>query len=163
MNKFFLYYIDMVAVLVSVLVAIVLTVNTVRKSETPLRRLAPFFMFFGPSAILVHLSCHIIEISFHAFENIRAGKFTYNFRFYSLMLMAVALIYCNQLLLSKIKKFTEGSSSSEVLKAMGVIVLISLPTVPFTPIGALPTMACIITLVALPFVKRQKATLAAPG
>lgn len=161
MNKFFLYYIDMFAVLTSILVAIVLTLITIRKSETPLRRVAPFFMFFGPSAILVHMSCHILEINYRAIGNIKAGKFIYDFRFYSLMLMAVVLIYCNQLLLKRIKKFIEGNSSSEVLKAIGMIVLVSLPTVPFTPIGSLPTMACIITLIALPFVKKQKATFAA--
>lgn len=66
-------------------------------------------------------------------------------------------------ILERIKKFIEGNSSSEVLKAIGMIVLVSLPTIPFTPIGSLPTMACIITLIALPFVKKQKATVAAYG
>lgn len=153
----------MFAVLTSILAAIVLTVITIRKSEIPLRRVAPFFMFFGPSAILVHMSCHILKINYHAIENRRAGQFTYNFRFYSLMLMAVVLVYCNQLLLQRIKKFIEGNSSSEVLKAIGMIVFVRLPTVPFTSIGSLPTMACIITLIALPFVKKQKAPVAVFG
>jgi hypothetical protein len=38
---------------------------------------------------------------------------------------------------------------------MAFIVLISAPTIYFTPIGSLPTMACIISLISLPFVHRK--------
>jgi hypothetical protein len=156
MNSFFLYYVDLFAIVLSVVLAIILTTRTARNNEVPLRKVAAFFMFFGPSAIVVHLSFHILEISYHAVENIIAGSFEYNFRFYSLMLMAAIIIYFNRMLMKQIRNYLQGETLAEVMKTMTVIVFVSLPTVPFTPIGSLPTLACLITLTALPFVKKYK-------
>ncbi len=75
------------------------------------------------------------------------------------MLMAVVIIHCAGLLLQRIKDFLEGESFVVILKAMAMIIVVSAPTIPLNPIGCLPTIACIITLSALPFVKKKKSKL----
>jgi hypothetical protein len=51
-------------------------------------------------------------------------------------------------------------SNKPIYKTMAAICLVSLPTVFFTPIGSLPAMACLISLVALRFIKRKTAAVA---
>ena len=153
--------IDLMALIASVIAAVVVTIISVRKSEIALRPIAAFFMFFGPAAIFVHMSFHIGEINYQAIENIQKGSFSYNFRYYSLMLMAAAIVYCAGLLLQRIKRFLEGERSVAIFKAIAMTVVVSAPTIPFTPIGSLPTLACMITLCALPFVKMKRITVIA--
>jgi hypothetical protein len=148
--------IDIIALIVSVIVAFIMSIITIRKSGSTLRPMVTFFLFFGPAAILVHLGFHIGQINFNAIENIKKGTFTYDFRYYSLMLMAVAIIYCAGLLVQRLREFLEGESYGNVLRAMAMIVVVSAPTIPLNPIGALPTIACLITLSALPFAKLRK-------
>jgi hypothetical protein len=148
--------IDLLALIASAIVAIFLATTTIRKSIFSLRAIPAFFMFFGPAVIFVHMICHIGDISYNTFQGIKSGNFTYNFRFYSLMLMGVVLIYSSLLLLQQIKKFLVVGAYANVLKTMLMIFVVSAPTIPFTPIGSLPVIACIITLVAMPFVRKIK-------
>jgi hypothetical protein len=148
--------IDLIALVASAIVAIILATTTIRKSVFPLRAVPAFFMFFGPAVIFVHMVFHTGNISYNTFQGIQLGTFTYNFRFYSLMLMGLVLIYSSATLLQRIKNFLVGGSYASVLKAMLMIFVVSAPTIPFTPIGSLPVIACIITLVAMPFVRKIK-------
>ena len=148
--------IDIIALIISVIVALIMSVITVRKSSVVLRPIAAFFIFFGPASILVHMGFHIGLISFNAIEKLKKGSFTYDFRYYSLMLMAVAIIYCAGLLLQRLRDFLEGESFTRVLRAMAMIIAVSAPTIPLNPIGSLPTIACIITLSTLPFARLKK-------
>lgn len=148
--------IDIIALISSIFVAIVMSVISVRRSANVLRPIGAFFMFFGPAAIFVHMCFHIGQINVSAIDNIAKGTFKYDFRFYSLVLMPAALIYSAALLLQRIKRFLEGERYTVVLGAMVMITLISTPTIPFTPIGSLPILSCIITLCALPFAKSRK-------
>lgn len=154
--------IDIFALLVSAIVTIVLTTNMLRKTKYFIRPIPAFFMFFGPSTILVHMSCHIGEISFNAINNMISGTFKYDFRFYSLMLMTAVLVFCCGVLLQRIRKFLEENTYIEVLKVMAAIIFISAPTIPFTPIGSLPIIACLITISAMPFVKRIRKVVTLP-
>jgi len=150
MNNFFLYYVDVFALAASLVLAALLTMMVSRRTAAPLRLPAVFFLFFGPSAILIHMSCHILQISYNAVLSSLDGEFVYNFRFYSLMLMAGVIIYLNQQLLVRLKVFLEDGYFGPVLRVMFRIVLVSAPTIAFTLIGLLPTVACIISLAALP-------------
>lgn len=156
-----MYYIDVIALIVSVVTAIFFTVKTLRKTGRRLRTTAIFFMYLGPAVIAVHMIFHTVEISYHAFENILAGTFSYNFRFYSLILFGLILIALNHTLLRTMKSFLSGGSITDVWKSIIPIILVSVPTIPFTPIGALPAIACLISITALPFAKKSKQILSA--
>jgi len=153
--------IDIIALITSVIVAYIMSIITIRKSSITLRPKVTFFLFFGPAAILVHVGFHIGQINYNAIENIKKGTFTYDFRYYSLMLMAVTIIYCAGLLLQGLREFLDGESSGKVLKSMAMIVVVSAPTIPLNLFGALPTRACLFTLLALPFAKLRKKKLVA--
>ena len=157
MQTFFLVYVDYVALFLSFVLAAFYTISIIRVNPMKIRSVAVFFMLFGPSAILVHMSAHIIEISYHAIINIIAGKFIYNFRFYSLILMAVVVIGCSAHFLKLLKKYCISKiKSKRLFETALVIVLLTAPTIPFTFIGSLPAMACTISLIALPFVRKKK-------
>lgn len=158
MNQFFLYWVDLVALLLSLALSIALTIKAVRKNLLPIRPVAAFFLFFGPAAIVVHMSFHLAEIFYRAGVAAAEGTFAYNFRFYSLQLMGFVLTYLSVTLLRE--AFAKCShrhfKNRYLLKTMGLVVLVSAPTIPFTPIGSLPTLACLISLAAFPFVHKRK-------
>lgn len=158
MNQFFLYWVDLTALLLSLGLGILLAVKAVKKSSYSIRPVAAFFLFFGPAAIVVHMSFHLLENIFRAGIAAKEGLFVYNFRFYSLVLMGVVLAYLSIELLQKAltKCLHRHSGNNNLFKTMAKIVLVSAPTILFTPIGSLPTLACIISLSALPFIYKKK-------
>jgi hypothetical protein len=147
--------IDIIALIVSAFVTLGITISTLQKPSVTLRPVVAFFMLFGPAVIVVHMIFHIGSINFNTLEKIKQGSFTYDFRYYSLMLMAVAIAYCAGVLLQRIKRFFEGESYKPILKAVATTIFVSAPIIPINPIGALPTIACLITLSAVPFVKKK--------
>jgi hypothetical protein len=158
MNQFFLHWVDLFAMVLSLTLAIVYTIRLHTKAADRLRPLALFFLLFGPLVIAVHMSMHLFEISYHAVENALTGTFQYNYRFYSLILMGGLIWQLSIHFMRKCVNFyvKQSGSKKEVLKAAGVIALVSVPTIPFTPIGSLPVMACAITLISSIFIKRKR-------
>lgn len=47
-------------------------------------------------------------------------------------------------------------TKKQLLQTAGAIALVTLPTIPFTPIGSLPLMACLINLAASAFVRKKE-------
>lgn len=159
MNSFFLYWVDLAALLLSMALGITLAIKAVRKNLSPVRgAVAAFFLFFGPAAILVHMAFHLTEIFYHAGVALLEGTFAYSFRFYSLQLMGILLTCLSVTFLRNAfaKCHHRHYKNRNLFKTIGLIVLVSVPTIPFTPIGALPTLACLISLAALPFVHKRK-------
>src|SRR5918993_177021 len=93
MNQFFQYWVDGVAMALSLLLAIVFTIRYKKKALKPLRAVPLFFLLFGPLVIIVHMGFHNFEILYRAVLAGMEGKFTYTFRFYSLMLMGVLVLW----------------------------------------------------------------------
>ncbi|MGI8637976.1 MAG: hypothetical protein ACR2KZ_21470 [Segetibacter sp.] len=56
--------IDIIALIVSVIVASIMTIITVRKSNITLKPIPTFILFFSPAAIVVHLGFNIGVINF---------------------------------------------------------------------------------------------------
>jgi hypothetical protein len=157
MKQFFFNWADPIALLISFIIPLIIAIKVVKKSKKQARSVAAFFLLFGPSAIVAHMSFHLLEIGITAIINSLDGVFIYNFRFYSLMLMGVVITYLSFVLLQQgiAKCKTSRFRNRHLYKTMGFIVLLSAPTIFFTPIGSLPTMACIINLIALPFVHKK--------
>ena len=158
MNQFFLYWVDLVAMLLSLTLALVFTIRYKKKAIQPLRAVPLFFLLFGPLVIIVHMGFHNFEILYRALLGSIDGKFTYSFRFYSLMLMGILVLWQSVVFLKQSAGvYVWGTTSKKsLLQTAGIIALITLPTIPLTPIGSLPLMACVINLVASAFVRKRK-------
>ena len=158
MNQFFAYWVDGAAMVLSLALAITFTLRYKRKALRPLRALPLFFLLFGPIVIIVHMGFHNFEILYRAVLAGINGKFTYSFRFYSLMLMGILVMWVSiTFLRQSIGVYVWGAvAKKSLLKTAGLIALVTLPTIPLTPIGSLPLMACLINLVAASFVMKKK-------
>ena len=156
MNTFFQHWVDLTAMLLSLAATIFIAFRLARKN--PVRSVAAFFLLFGPLVIGIHMFFHLFNITYNVTERIRVHSFIYDFRLYSLYLMGFLLGYLSLRLLRQgiYKCRVLGSSNTPIYKTMAAICLVSVPTVFFTPIGSLPAMACVISLVALRFLKRKR-------
>jgi hypothetical protein len=151
-----MYWVDLFAIVSSIAISIVFLLKIKSKTIRPIRSYVLFFVVFGPVVIAVHMSMHIIEISYHAITNAFTGTFKYNFRFYSLQLMGTLILYLSIRFLGAWHSYLiTNTNKKQVLKIAGWIALISIPTIPLTPIGSLPAMACIISLVASIWVHKK--------
>jgi hypothetical protein len=159
MKHFFLHWVDLTAMLLSIAAAIYFAVKLSRSH--PVRSLAAFFLLFGSLVTVVHMFFHLLNVSYNVVERIRINAFTYDFRLYSMYLMGGVLGYLSlRLLRQSVYKCTALQSSNRPMyKTMLAIGAVSLPTVPFTFIGSLPSMGCIVSLIALAFLKRKTASL----
>jgi hypothetical protein len=90
-------------------------------------------------------------------ERVVAGKFVYDFRFYSLILMGMVLLTLSVYLLRYITDFLKGvpDSRPNIVRTMLFIVAASAPAGFLTPIALMPTMGCAISMLALPFVVKK--------
>jgi hypothetical protein len=160
MNNFFVHWVDLTAMLLSIIAAVVLAVKMRRNYAV--RGVAAFFLVLGPLVTGVHMFFHLLNITYNAIERFRIHAFTYDFRFYSLYLMAGVLSYLSVRLLRQSLYKCAGlqSSNRPIYKTMLAIAPVSLPTVAFTPIGSLPAFGCVVTLVALAFLKRNATSFA---
>lgn len=152
-------YIDFIILVLAVILALAYTIKTLKESTATLRKIPLFFVLFGASAIVAFMFGHLLEIGTRAIQRLVEGDFTYDFRFYSLMLMGVVFISIGIYMLSQIRAWSLGDSQGKrnFLKAAFAITLLSAPTFPLTPIGLVPTISCLISLAGLPFaVKRIK-------
>ena len=153
-----LLYIDGIILAISIIFAYIYTLKITRQSSLPLRKVALFFALLGVFTILMNMVGHISEIGYRAIPRVLAGNFVYDFRFYSLMLMGVVFFSIGFYMFGELKEWCMGNKESKkkFIKAAIVMSLVSAPTFPFTPIGLLPTLACIISVISLPFAWKQE-------
>ena len=157
MNDVLSRLMDLVAMGVSVVLAALLTVAWYKKAAGRVRAVPLFFVLFGPAAVAVHMLMHLVGVGIAASRKMAAGSFQYDFRFYSLLLMAGVLLYVSLRLLqlSRPDYLVAKIYRQQRLAACGWLVLVSAPTIPFTFIGSLPVQAVLIHLVATFFVVKK--------
>jgi uncharacterized membrane protein len=157
MDKFLDKWGDPVALLITLMLSITLTIIARKRSGKNIWWGPAFLFFFGSLIILVPISFHLLQNGARAIEGALKGTFTYNFHFYSVMLMGIVLAYFAwQLTRDCLEKSTSLHFKNIVLfKRMALIVLVTVPTIPIIPIGALPTIGCIISLTCMPFVRKR--------
>jgi len=161
MSLFFAQYIDHFVHFMCVVCTLLNTTRLVRRATVPLRRVPAFFVVFGATTVATFMGFgHLFEISFHSLERAATGTFVYDFRFYSLILMGVVLLSLSVGMLRAIEnwfKAVPGSRQAIYRFALQIIAL-SAPMFFFTPIAAAPVMACLITLMAMPFAIKKENT-----
>ena len=135
------------------------TVRLVRGATQPVRKLPAALVVCGPTANATLMGAgHLFENSYHAVEKLFAGTYIYDFRQYSLFLMGVVMLVISLFTLRQLANWFIGIPGSErkAVQATLAIIAISSPTVAFTPIGILPTLVSIVSLLAHPFVMKNR-------
>jgi hypothetical protein len=153
MEKFFLYYIDLVILAMAITFTAVFTGIFSKRSVLPVRKLPLFFLLFGATTVASSMCGHLGEISYRAIVGVIAGTFKYDYKFYSLNLMGIVFLAISIYMLLQVKEWIMGDlkAKNSFVKAALVLIILSAPTFPLTPIGLLPTLACMISFAALPF------------
>ncbi|MBD2704887.1 hypothetical protein IC229_29920 [Spirosoma sp. BT702] len=159
MITYYLNHIDQLVLTFCVVFTFINTVRMVRRAAVPVRKVPAYFVVFGATSIATFLGAgHLFEISYRAIEQKMAGTFVYNFRFYALILLGVLLLSLSVQMLRYIRNWFSGvpDSQRQIIKTALIIVAISAPTGVFSPIGYVPTIACTITLLFMPFAVRKQ-------
>lgn len=151
---------DLIAMAASILGAILLAVIFYKRSNGSLRAIPLFFVLFGPMAINVHMALHFVGVGIVASSKMAAGSFTYDFRFYSLLLMGGLLSVLGFQLVKQTRNWllTGKNNAGQRALTCGWLILVAAPTIPFTFIGSLPVQAVIIYVVAAQFVFKKHTT-----
>ena len=155
MKQFFAHWVDLTAMVLPLFIALYYSIRLAK--QYPVKGVAAFFFMYAPLVIMVHMFFHLFNTSYIIWERVQAKSFVYDFRTYSLYLMGIVIAYLSYLLLQQglYKCRFVHSNNGPFYKTMLAIGFVSLPTVFFTPIGSLPALACLISLVALLFLKKK--------
>lgn len=158
MNEFFNNYVDFAALLLAVLVPLIFTIMFTRRAGKELRAVPAYLLFFGPAGILSFIFFHLFENSYHAIDQSVKGTFTYNFRFYSLILLGLVIAYLALLFLKACSSICleQRKTSLSFFTTLLLIVLVSAPLIPLIPIAAVPIFCCAISCLGFPFVRRKQ-------
>lgn len=163
MEKFFESYIDITAVITALVIALIFKIISLRNPNTQIWAVPAFFTLFGPAVVIVFMSAHLSENIYRAINGLIKGTFIYDFKYYSLMLLGTLIVVAGVLYLNAAKQYIAGRSSvKKVLLFISVIVLLTAPLIPIVPIAAVPSIACAISLLGLPFVHRRRKIIADP-
>ncbi len=157
MHKFFSDYVDVTALIIIVLLPLLLTVLIKRKTKRNTRAAAVYAVLFGPAGLLTLMFFHLFENTYHAVENAITGRFSYNFHFYSLMLMGVILAGIGAFLMIACWQKCIGlpGDNGRILLFIFLTALVCLPLLPVTPLSIVPVLCCLISLTGLFFVRRK--------
>jgi hypothetical protein len=158
MNEFFNKYADVTALSLALLLPLLLSIYLKRKAKAAIRTLPTYFFLFGPLGILSFIFFHLFENTYRAITAAIDGHFAYNFHFYSLILFGLVVAYLAALFLNACidKCVSESASNSSYWYKLSLILLITLPLIPVTPIAAVPAICCSFSVLSYPFVRKSK-------
>jgi hypothetical protein len=146
MNRFFELFGGPIAVLLSILSTVIVSRRWKIYRSKNARRVPVAFLYWGPLFLMACMFLHIVQNAYRAIVSFsETGAF--NFYFYSLQLFGFVVGYQCYLLLKACRKHAGGEKrvSSPLLLNIGLIVLTTLPTFMFTPIGIIPSGVLAIT------------------
>src|SRR6476469_405497 len=147
MNHFFELFGGPIAVLLSIISTIVVSRRWKPDRARNTRCILVGFLYWGP---LFLMSCMLLHIFQNAYRAIVSFNETgvFNFYYYSLQLFGFVVGYQSFLLLENCHTHAAGEIriDKKLLLSIGLIVLTTLPTYIFTPIGIIPSGILFITL-----------------
>ncbi|WP_303311795.1 hypothetical protein [Hymenobacter sp. BT730] len=149
--KFLLQYIDQLVMGATVLASAWYCRRAYVTFRPPMRPGALFAVILGPMLVALSMGAHLVEILFHALERIEQDTFHFDFHFYALLQMGVVFLGISSYMLGQVWLLCRGRSRAgrQIWWAALLLSGLSAPTVVFTPIGLLPTLACVVSVVGL--------------
>jgi chromate transport protein ChrA len=148
MNPFFELFGGPIAVLLSIISTIVVSRRWKAGRSKITRGILVAFLYWGPLFLLSCMLLHIIQNTDRAYVSISENG-VFNFYFYSLQLFGFVVGYQSFLLLKSCRKHVacEKRFNQKALLNIGLIILTTLPTFVFTPIGIIPAAVLFITFI----------------
>lgn len=150
MNKFFELFGGPIGVLLSVIATIIVS-RAWKTDGRHTRRLLVSVLYWGPLFLAACMLLHLIQNAYRATTSFQENG-VFNFYYYSLQLFGFVVGYQAYRLLLQCRRHVRGNKrfNWHLLLSAGLIVLTTLPTFVFTPIGIIPTaVMTITTLVSL--------------
>lgn len=158
MDKFFEEYADLTAVILAFSLPLFFTIFIKLKTRRVTRAMAVYLLLFGPLGILSFIFFHLFENSYRAIIAAMAGTFEYDFHFYSLILLGVAIaVTASFFLAACLRKCLYGASNKNIFASMTLVIAICAPLLPITPISAVPLVCCVIAVGGVFSVRRKPA------
>ena len=158
MNEYFNKYADLTALSLTLVLPLLFTIYLKRKAQKGIRAVPVYFLLFGPFGILSFIFFHLFENGYRAIEATLNSHFTYSFHFYSLILFGVVVASLGVLYLKTCldKCLLVSKSNRSYFYKVLLMLLVTVPLIPITPIAAVPTICCSVSILALPFVRKTR-------
>jgi hypothetical protein len=156
MNQFFQLFGGSIALFSSIIACIVVARKWRQNHNQLVRKhLLPLF-YWGPIFLICCMALHIINNGLNTIALVSAGTSKFNFYQYSYQLFGGVLAYQSYVLLQKCKKHVEGSDrfNRSLFASMALILVTTLPTFIFTPIGIVPSVVLVINFIVSLLVHR---------
>lgn len=157
MNKFFSDYVDFTALILMALIPLLISVIIKRKRGKQVRAAAIYSLFFAPSAILILMFFHLFENTYHAVDHALTGRFTYDFRFYSIILIGIVFAGIGIFFITACwqKCMNKTDQNRRIFLSITLIALVCLPLLPITPLSIVPVFCCFLSLPGVFFACRR--------
>jgi hypothetical protein len=147
MNRFFELFGGPVAVLLSVIATIIIGRRWKAYRAENTRLIAVALLYWGPVFLMACMLLHIVQNAYRAIVSFNeTGAF--NFYYYSLQLFGFVVGYQSYLLLKTCRTYAglQVGTKGKLFAGIGWIVLTTLPTLAFTPIGIIPSSVLLLTV-----------------
>lgn len=163
MNAFFELYGGAMAVLLSLISTTYFAIKWKGYRQPNSRRFIVALLYWGPLFLMSTMVLHMVQNAYRALVSYQeAGVF--NFYYYSLQLFGCVVGYQAYLLLMQCRMHAQvrGKFNRKLFWLTMLIVLTTLPTFAFTPIGIIPPAIMLITIICSLFVHRSAAKIKIP-
>lgn len=157
MNQFLELFGGPIAVISSIVVAILLARRWQKERNPYTRKFLVGLLYWGPVFLICCMVLHCFRTGYNTIaSSVSIGRSVFNFYHYSLQLFGVVLAYQAYVLLGKCCTYATRAvrKSRPLYSMMALIVFTTLPTFVFTPIGIIPAVVLTITFTVSWFVHR---------
>lgn len=146
MNKFFEFFGGPIAVLLSI-AATILVSRAWRTDRHNTRGFPVSVLYWGPLFLAACMLLHLIQNAYRAIVSYQENG-VFNFYYYSLQLFGIVVSYQAYRLLLQCRLHVNGDKplNRQLLLSASLIILTTLPTFAFTPIGIIPSIVMTITI-----------------
>lgn len=146
MNQFFELLGGPVALFLSITATVFITLRWKSDRSKNTRRFLVAMLYWGSLFLMSCMVLHCIQNAYRAIVSLQETG-VFNFYYYSLQLFGFVVGYQAYLLLKNCRRHASGEKrlSPAFFKGVGLLVLTTLPTFAFTPIGIIPTGVLFLT------------------
>jgi hypothetical protein len=161
MVEFIYTYIDLMALALTAVFPLIVTLRLKKRAGVKLRSVPAYLLVFGPCGTIAFIFFHLFENTYRAIQGLLNGTFQYTFRFYALILTGVVVAYLGFQFLSACQRkcLGMGKANRNYLIQLSLLLVFTVPQIPLISIAAVPFYCCVISLLGFGFVHRKTSRL----
>ena len=159
MNNFLELFGGPIALLSSIIMCIIVARRWKASRNNRSRKHLVPLLYWGPVFLMACMALHTFRNGYNTIVSVSAGQAKFSFYHYSLQLFGLVVAYQSYLLLKQCRQHAGGvlRFNQRLYRSIGLIILTTLPTFAFTPIGIVPFVVLIITFLVSLAVHRSTA------